>query len=836
MLQNVEQDEALTNAIELKSTRKAQTFDNSPIDHTLSLLDANSHGCSRLSTPISSTLDDSLDITIYWADEGGLKFSVVGGKLATASSLLVLLSDHLGVVAEVFEQVCALWMVSDLLGMLLEVQLKPHHNPYEIRKSWMQFLQRFTSAESNESVADEPLLILKRNVQLSVQRECELEENYANEILTEILYRSAKQEVLGGRYICDIDSNIKLAALQMIIDLETSEDTDMLDMFAAAFFRGYVERPIEGPLKGIKKMILSVASPNIPVLVGISCGYVTLSDETKQEVLLVQRLYDCDCRYVDDRFEVAVSATVLSDCPYFLLTFPDTSFVIDRNLDSEAEILKFSEKTKVLQVFSKQGIMVEALMNSLSKFLEQNGGEIMLNLKCNDCRKMEILQGKLSNLEETVSSSNSPNDNGAYVANISVNEHNLQQNHAYSLEVVDGQFPNSISSSHTNEQTGGNSNTNRNMTDVCSLPNPFISNRSKLCLATLDADGHCLEAQGSLRVLLEVISVVYKMISDVSEVNHSYDVACRVWCVQWNHTGTTLASCGDDKTIKLWKYIDDAPYLAHSGTIKGSHSRAIRHVAFSPSDKFLASTGFDAAIVIHQLCNNDYEEINRLEGHENEVKCCAFSASGEYLATCSRDKSVWFWQLDEGEDFEVAAILQSHTQDVKFVVWHPVDELLVSCGYDCSIRFYRFDGEDWITQQKIDNAHESTVWSADFSDDGNSLVTVGADFNVNIWMRQETNLAASKSKWNKVTSVCLNTKWPLYSVSWNKLHGIIAVGGGDSEIRLYRLSNSTGSPILEECDKKISSEINCLSWNPLENRLLTCATDDGEIYVLRINL
>lgn len=44
------------------------------------------------------------------------------------------------------------------------------------------------------------------------------------------------------------------------------------------------------------------------------------------------------------------------------------------------------------------------------------------------------------------------------------------------------------------------------------------------------------------------------------------------------------------------------------------------------------------------FCSNDYEEINRLEGHENEVKCCAFSPSGEYLATCSRDKSVWFWQ------------------------------------------------------------------------------------------------------------------------------------------------------------------------------------------------
>lgn len=38
----------------------------------------------------------------------------------------------------------------------------------------MQFLQRFTNAESSESVADEPLLVLKRNVQLSVEREHEV--------------------------------------------------------------------------------------------------------------------------------------------------------------------------------------------------------------------------------------------------------------------------------------------------------------------------------------------------------------------------------------------------------------------------------------------------------------------------------------------------------------------------------------------------------------------------------------------------------------------------------------------------------------------------------------
>lgn len=56
-----------------------------------------------------------------------------------------------------------------------------------------------------------------------------MDEDYTNEILTEILYRSAKQEVLSGRYVCDIELSIKLAALQMAIDLEPKED--VLDIF-----------------------------------------------------------------------------------------------------------------------------------------------------------------------------------------------------------------------------------------------------------------------------------------------------------------------------------------------------------------------------------------------------------------------------------------------------------------------------------------------------------------------------------------------------------------------------------------------------------------------------
>ncbi|KAL3094302.1 hypothetical protein niasHS_004058 [Heterodera schachtii] len=336
----------------------------------------------------------------------------------------------------------------------------------------------------------------------------------------------------------------------------------------------------------------------------------------------------------------------------------------------------------------------------------------------------------------------------------------------------------------------------------------------------------------------------------------------RCWALCWHHSGKLLASCGEDCTVKVWHCFDTAaavPMCSKSDattdsegngdgswgstgnttntklallcTMRGDQTRSIRSVAFSPCGRLLASASFDASIVVYEKQQQqsddgggggggvvDFEELHRLEGHENEVKCVAFSASGEHLATCSRDKSVWVWQMDDAGDFQVTSILQHHTADVKFVLWHPREELLVSGGYDGSVRFYASDGEDWCTGHSIKDAHEETVWSASFEPIlGDHLATVGTDRTIRIWKRCCTSSSATNAltdQWQKVVehSLLLATRWPLYTVAWSD-SGILAVGGGDCFVRLFTVDQEMCALVLLVA-LRMDSEVNCVSWRP----------------------
>lgn len=65
--------------------------------------------------------------------------------------------------------------------------------------------------------------------------------------------------------------------------------------------------------------------------------------------------------------------------------------------------------------------MIEALINSLTKLLERNGGGVILNLKHINCQQIEGEQDEWLDFNEAMSGNSNPDDN-AHIVNISVSE------------------------------------------------------------------------------------------------------------------------------------------------------------------------------------------------------------------------------------------------------------------------------------------------------------------------------------------------------------------------------------------------------------------------------
>ncbi|KAI8453725.1 WD40-repeat-containing domain protein [Phakopsora pachyrhizi] len=231
-----------------------------------------------------------------------------------------------------------------------------------------------------------------------------------------------------------------------------------------------------------------------------------------------------------------------------------------------------------------------------------------------------------------------------------------------------------------------------------------------------------------------------------------------------------------------------------------------------------------------------------LEGHQSEVKSVAWNRNGTLLATCSRDKTVWVWEIiipsssspkndgfgavDGEEGYEVVSVLMDHEQDVKSVCWSPVEDLLCSTSYDNNIHLYSEDPSsdgDFVLVHRL-MGHQSTVWSASFSSCGQYLVSVSDDLSMVIWGRQRIGRGgidgrdggldggwrigrSERERWVSVKKVSGIHSRTIYSVDWTFLDhlslqtqkdededdeslGFIVTAGGDGKINVFQIVSS----------------------------------------------
>ena len=114
-------------------------------------------------------------------------------------------------------------------------------------------------------------------------------------------------------------------------------------------------------------------------------------------------------------------------------------------------------------------------------------------------------------------------------------------------------------------------------------------------------------------------------------------------CLAYSPDGRRIASCGEDRTIRVW----DANTGEEILTLQG-HEQYIASIAYSPDGESIVSGAGDNMVKVWDV-KTGAEKIS-FAGHQSSITAVAFSPDGLRIASASTDKTVKAWDADSGNN------------------------------------------------------------------------------------------------------------------------------------------------------------------------------------------
>ena len=319
-------------------------------------------------------------------------------------------------------------------------------------------------------------------------------------------------------------------------------------------------------------------------------------------------------------------------------------------------------------------------------------------------------------------------------------------------------------------------------------------------------DGHTLATSGDDKTV---------RLWDIRTPHHPYLLSTLtghthyVPAVAFSPDGHTLASASDDHTARLWD-VHDPRHPSPLATLTG-HTGGLFSVAFSPDGHTLATGSYDRNAKLYDVRDSRHPSLlSTLTGHAGGVSAVAFSPDGHTMATASQDTTVRLWDVRDLSRPSPLGTLTGHTNNVTSVVFSPDGHTLASGSYDHTARLWSLSGP-------ILAGHTSTVNAVAFSPDGHTLATASGDSTARLWDIRDAYQPHP-----------LGTLAPqsddVYSVTFSPDGHIVATANDDGTARLWDISDPD-QPILLTTLTGIDSGVDSVAFSP-DGHTLASTSDD----------
>lgn len=270
--------------------------------------------------------------------------------------------------------------------------------------------------------------------------------------------------------------------------------------------------------------------------------------------------------------------------------------------------------------------------------------------------------------------------------------------------------------------------------------------------------------------------------------------------------GQIIATCGGDRTIKIWQLVTGEDI----SSLKG-HSRKVNAVTFSPDGQTLVSGSDDNTIKVWNLKTG--QAIRTIEGHRDAVHTLAISPNGKILVSGSDDNTVKVWNLNTGR---LISTLTGHTFWVRSVAISPDGVNIASGSFDKTIKIWNLENQS-LTHTLTGNSE--TVTSIAFSPDGNILASGSRDRTIKLW-----NVTAG----TRVRTL-RGTKETITSIAFSPDGNTLASASRDQTIKLWNLATGTEIRTLEGHENTVTS----IAFTPDGENLIS-GSEDNTMKIWRI--